>query len=472
MGRSFPGRAIAVWVTAMCTAVAPAGIHAANGAGSSKPLTLTEAVSRALQHNTAVRALEGELRIARSRARLARRDLLPTVTLGYSMMDSVRYAGPDTRSRRISVGVEQLVTSGGRRRANHRIESIRASAVEREYQEQIRGVTIATMEQIARVLIEEMAYTLFVRTHEVALDQLRIARAEFALGLVTRNDLTELELAVRSVELDAMESRHTLAGRRAVVRRALGLEESVIPRFSVRVDPEYRGSADLEALRTTDTPQRPLALFRAETHFAIAEQELRVARSAWFPSLQLGAELHASGDQFPLQEPGLSLTGSFRFGAPALPNDTRITVGTAAQDERTRALSATVHPGDGLNQFLSLASARLALEQNRDVVRLTHQEIGDATSEAVERIELLRNRIDLLRRRLELQRNISAIRDVQARLGEITRTRALEQGVETARTEVELLRTIAAMFAAELHLIQLRAADRLPDWRVFLEDGI
>ncbi|TVR05591.1 MAG: hypothetical protein EA403_02185 [Spirochaetaceae bacterium] len=459
-------------VVALCTITAPTRAHAATGGPASQPMTLADAVSRALEHDPSARALAEELRIANSRARLARRDLLPRLTLGYSMMDSVRYAGPDTSSRRISIGVEQLVTSGGRRRAGHQIESIRASAVAQEHQERIRGVTMAAMEQIARVLIEEMAHNLFMQMHEVAGDQLRIARAEFALGLVTQSDLTEMELAVRAVELDAVESRHSLSGRRAAVRRALGLDPDVVPLFRARVDPDYRGTVDLEYLRETVSLQQAAALVRAKAQRDIAEHELRVARSAWLPSLQLGAEAHASGDQFPLHEPGLSLTGSLRFGAPVLPNDTRVTLGTGAQDERTRALSAAIHPGDGLNQLPSFAAARLALDQSRAVVTLTRREIADATSEAIERVELLRARIDLLRRRLGLQRDISAIRDVQIRLGEITRIRALEQDVETARTEVELLRTIAAMFAAELHLIQLTTPERHPEWLVFLEEEI
>ncbi|TVQ96886.1 MAG: hypothetical protein EA403_15550, partial [Spirochaetaceae bacterium] len=349
---------------------------------------------------------------------------------------------------------------------------IRASAVAREHQERIHAVTMATMDQIARVLIEEMTHTLFMRTHEVARDQLRIAGAEFALGLVTQNDLTELELAVRAVELDAVESRHTLAGRRAAIRRALGLDPGVVPRFRARVDPDYRGTIDLEGVRETASPGQAAALVRARTQRDVAEQELRVARSTWFPTLQLGAEVHASGNQFPLHEPGLSLTGSLRFGAPLLPNDTRVTVGTGPHDERTRGLSATAHPGDGLNQLPSIAAARLALDRSREGVTLTQQEIIDATSEAVDRVELARARIDLLRRRLDLQREIGAIREVQIRLGEITRVRALEQEVESARTEVELLRTIAAMFAAELHLIQLAAPDRFPEWLMFLEEEI
>ncbi len=475
MSRWFSNRPVTLSVctmsiVALCAIAAPTGAHAATGARASSPMTLAEAVSRALERDPSVGALAEEMRIANSRARLARRDLLPSLTLGYSMMDSVRYAGPDTSSRRISLGVEQLVTSGGRRQAGHRIESIRATAVAREHQERIHAVTMATMEQIARVLIEEMASELFARAHEVARDQLRIARAEFALGLVTRNDLTELELAVRAVELDAVESRQSLAARRAAVRRALGLDPGVVPRFRARVDPDYRGTIDPERVRETDSRERAVALVRATTQRDIAEQELRVARSAWFPSLQLGAELHASGDQFPLHEPGLSLTGSIRFGAPLLPNDTRVTVGTTAQDERTRALSVAVHPGDGLNQLSSIAAARLALDQSRAVLTMTHQEIADATSEAVDRVELLRARIDLLRGRLELQREMGAIREVQIQLGEITRIRALEQDGETARTEVELLRTIAALFAAELHLIQLAAPDHHPEWLMFLAE--
>lgn len=423
--------------------------------GGGTTIDLTRAVALAQDNDPDLQYLRSLHAADRYRVADRYRAAFPRLSLSYAHSDTVAYASPDNRSRRASIGVEQLLYDGGRTRRAIRIartdRDLRGLAAEKREREIAHTVTRSYLQVLAlrqRVEISES-------TLEISRAHLEIGRTRHALEQTTSLSLRELELNLQSQELDLLELQleHVAASRR-FARLIDPLNEQRYPEGRLNI--EYSGLPYemLRSIRPADGVSRSRAYAEQRAYLRQAVQREQVARRGFLPRVSLEGELSATGNEFPLDRPGFSIGVRVQL-APVLGSASVAgSVGSPYPDARTRTVESSMVPLERLTNLYSVADARSErLRAEASYTRHRDTEISDL-SLAIEDIGRRREHIALLRRRIATQRERIAISELRAELGELTRLDLLEQIEQLNALESRLADGVVDLHERELSLLE------------------
>jgi outer membrane protein TolC len=299
--------------------LAAAGLSAGQAAAQS-PLTLEDAVGRALKQNPAVRGAEASRREASERARQARAGWLPRVDLTETWqrgnqpvfvfgsilaqrsfteanfaIDALNHPDPVSNFR-TGISVEQLVFDGVRTLSANRSAAIGeeiADAGSRETAAQLRlGVTRA----FGEVLMAQANRAAAAAALESAEEDVRRAERRRDAGLATEADVLAVKVhlaQIRERQIGAA-SRETVA--RLQLNEAMG--EPLDARFELQV-PAVEPTApppiaELEAEALANRPD----LLRAVAHERLAKESVTAARAGFYPQAAIQGVYEFNGGTF------------------------------------------------------------------------------------------------------------------------------------------------------------------------------
>ncbi|MFP4432575.1 MAG: TolC family protein [Spirochaetaceae bacterium] len=451
MGRR-PGSA---WLSALIAAAALCGCSGPLVATEPRELAVEEAVALALESNPELRFTRYDRQIAASQYRLGVRSFLPSLSVSYSQNASVSYFNPDSRTRRIAVGVEQLIYDGGRRRYDREMQRLALSFASTSYDHSVEELVLSVVTNYAEMLQLRQQRTILEEIYANALEQLAIAREEVALGESTEIDLLEIALQVKDVEIEADQTarREELVALR--FGRLVGLPETILPVARGRINPAYSGSLEETTVETYLARARleSLELVQRRVELDNRREELERVRRRWIPAVSATAEVNVSGKSFPLTEPGFSLGLSLSFAAPVLPAETGVTVGRRGELERSTALTASGRPAENLEEIYSEEVALLAAQRSRQGLLDFESDISFTAREGLLQVEAALSALELLREKAALEERRRTVELLQLEVGEITRVKFVEGEIARARLEVELLASVVGLFRSEVALL-------------------
>ncbi len=419
-------------------------------------IDLEEAISRAVEYSPELRLARQEQQIAATRYDLGLRTFLPRLSVSYSQNGAVSYFNPDSRVRRIALGLEQLIYDGGVRRQRREVERLSLLVARTDYHRAVDDVILQVVLAYAELICREEEEAILRQTYDAGLQQLSIAGEERAIGAVTDIDLLDLEIRVKELEIEAEGAAHRMRHQAQRLGRLIGLPPGTRPAVVESINPGYKGFLDAEAadsllrrtrLESTAFQERQIAL-------ESRREELRRVRRRWIPSVSTDLEASVAGDSFPLTEPGFAVGLSLSFGTALLPAESRVAVGRQGPYRRTADLSASGRPADNLEE---LTSPRLALlEVNRSRQRLLdfEEDISFSIEEGVARIESACRTLALRRERQQLETRRERVDSLRLRLGEITRLAFVKGSIERAQTQIELNTAIVELFRSEVALLR------------------
>ncbi|MBN1836704.1 MAG: TolC family protein [Spirochaetales bacterium] len=426
-----------------------------NGAGTAETvLNIEDAVALAVAASDELRFARLERSIAAERARLSLRSFLPAVSLDYAQNDSVVYGAADSRLKRLSVGLSQVLFAKGSRISGCRVQNLELGLQSRAL-EQARAALVlevtnlyldALRLRLERGILEESCRNIQV--------QVRIAAEELRLGEITELAYLELVLAAKDQELELARRRQAEERSSFELREALGLEGQV--RLTGTIDEDYRG------LLETREPQwfveaclsRNLELRRQEVELYGLRMRLTQCRLSWLPEVKASAELSMAGEQFPLTEPGFSLGVDFEFAAPVLPATAASTVGASGPRQRSAGISGSFGVGDNLEGMLAVRLAALELERAASRREAIRRGLEFTVRERLQSIAHQREAFALLREKRAIGERTQAVRSLMVDLGEITRLELVEGEAELAGLRVELLACVVTLFNLEVSLLE------------------
>lgn len=421
------------------------------------PIGIEQAIRRALEADSELRLLRLDHKLDEARFRTAVREFFPNLSISYSGLDSVTFAMPDARSRRLSVGFQQLVFGANRRITGRRLRRMELDIQRLALLSAAERTAVTVIGLFADYLRATQQTAIVERTFELTRDQVAIAAEELAQGAVSELQFLEIELMSRELGLELAKSRSER--QRLLVRfmQLLRLDSSAPTAPYGAIDTAYRGTIDardIERLRAGVSDDN-LEVLRARAGTAAAAEQQRRARRDWIPDVRLNGELVSSADRFPLTQHGFSVGLTLAFALPLTPGDITVSAGRQSATERSRSVAATLRPGDNFDALYSRTAADIAVSRSRagldDLLRATDSAINELA------IDLTHHRaaLDILSSRRELEAQRAEIERLRLQLGEITRIAYLESQVARSRLEIDIARTVVALFQTEVALLQL-----------------
>lgn len=425
-----------------------------------RPIALADAMTLALQADSELRYLRLDHELDAARFRLAVREFFPSLSVSYSGTDAVTEGEPDSRSRRMTFGIEQLVFSTNRRVVSRRLRRMELEIEKLELLAVAERVSLATMELVADYLRHKRRTAIYERTLALTVAQHEIAIREYQLGSISELQLLDIDLALRDLDLEVQ--RLSVEKRRSLLRfrRHIRVENSDEAVPAGEINTGYRGSigpAEVERLRM-QMPRQSIQVLRSEAELRSAQEQARRARLMWLPDIRLSAELSSAAQQFPLSEHGASLGLTFDFSLPLLPGESTLTAGGRSTGERSRGTSASIRPGDNVDALYNRATANVALSRSQTRHdELLYQLENDICELAID-LQFRRATVASLQARLAAEEQRAAVAELRHTLGEITRLTFVESELARTRIAAEIVDAVVALFRTEITLLQKTGA--------------
>lgn len=417
--------------------------------------TLAEANSFEL--NKLRYGVKGEQR----RYRLQLRDYLPQVSLNYSDSKTVQYFAPDSRDISLSAALQQPLYRGGRTRIARQIQRSGILLQQQGVEERRQSLLDECFTRFHSYLIEEQKLALLEEARGLGEAQLEIARVELRIGTSREVDYLETQLQLKELEQRILNAHAGLEEAAYALKLLLGLEPGRSIQLAGAIDRDYAG------LVLRGTPQTYLSLAMqnnleaAQAHFQVAQNRarIRLSQSSWIPNVSMQASASMSGSDYPLQDPGYSLSLIFELPYEWLPLKT------------TLSLSNTTHRQYGQSETGSAPLVQdLGFLVDRDIARLELQASLEARDKLFRDLEFnvertlkahrreIRN-LQLLRETVQLRERQLKILETEVEVGQAKRIDYVEAQNELLDRKLELLEAVLNLILIERSFERLLGLD-------------
>ena len=318
----------------LCAVLAAAGL-AAGPVAAQTPLTLDEAVARALKQNPAARSAAAGQREAAERARQARAGWMPrldltetwqrgnqpvfvfgsilaqrTFTEANFAIDALNHPDPVSNFR-TGISVEQLVFDGLRTRSANRSAGIGEEVAAAGIRETASALRLGATRAFGEVLMAQANRAAAAAALESAEEDVRRAERRRDAGLATEADV----LAVKVHHAQIRERQITAAGRETVARLQLNelMGEPLDARFDLQVpavaEATTAPAADLEAEALANRPD----VIRAAAEERLALESITAAKSVFYPQAALQGVYEFNGGTFSDRASAWTVGAVFRW---------------------------------------------------------------------------------------------------------------------------------------------------------------
>ena len=299
--------------------LAAAGLTAGQVAAQT-PLTLDDAVARALKQNPATRGAEAARREASERARQARAGWLPRLDLTETWqrgnqpvfvfgsllaqrsftaanfaIDALNHPEPVSNFR-TGISVEQLVFDGARTRSAHRSAGIGQEIADAGIRETASSLRLGVTRAFGEVLLARANRAAAAAALESAEEDVRRAEHRRDAGLATEADV----LAVKVHLAQIRERQISAVSRETVARLQLNelMGEPLDAMFEIQA-PAAAGTtpppvAELEAEALANRPD----VIRAAAQERLAQESMSAARSGFYPQAAVQGVYEFNGGTF------------------------------------------------------------------------------------------------------------------------------------------------------------------------------
>ena len=272
------------------------GVAAQDTTATGAPrITLEQAVERALRVSPAIAQGEGSVRTAESAERSAFGSFLPSLSLtsGASLSSTERF-NPQTNTTvtgsndSYSAGLSSSVAlfTAGRRGAERRRTAALTESAEAGLIEQRFAVALAAKQTFFAVLRAQELVAVNESRTKRAEESLDAAERRIRVGSATQSDRLRSQLELNQAKQALLRARADLRNAEFELGRQVGADGPVSaePLPSTAPEPLQLGDEQLEQLVLSRSPQ----VVTAEASLRASEAGIRVARTQYFPTVNLG----------------------------------------------------------------------------------------------------------------------------------------------------------------------------------------
>ncbi len=436
-----------------------------------KTIDLETSIFRALYNSSDIQYMRFEQRIADERVKLGLRRFFPILELGFTQSDSVTYGSPDSRIKKLSVGLEQLIYDGGKLAQSYKNQKNELRLNSYSLNLKTEELIFSVINLYTEILRFRLTKEIQRETFQNALKQLEIAQVEHKLGMITELDLLDIKLAVADFKIDLEETEQEERLLMFQFARILGSPPEETPLPAGYINPEYSGfiqceDDDLSSLSdyyTEKAKKNSLEFMKKSLQVLQSREILRQAKWRWLPQIKANLDLSMSGNRFPLSEPGFSFALEFGFDLPVTPIQTSSTLGKKDPTERSTGLSVSTQPITNLEGLLSKRIAEINLSKTCSELDDFETDTRFTIKESLVKIDNQRETLALFRKKLKIEKARFKIQKLRMELGEIKRIDLLNSQIELAEHKIEILSKIVELYSAEIALLRSSGVSGLKD---------
>jgi len=417
-------------------------------------IDLASALERAKKHSFELRQALFDLRTDEARRRMAYRLFLPTLSLSYAQNDSVLYDSPDTRTKKISVALSQLIWDRGKRNHSLRLKEIDLGIERRLIEFREDDLMISVVNSYIGILTLGMKRKIIDETMILAREQARIAAEETRLGDRKEIDYLDILTRVKDLELELAAARRDEARALHEFGKLLGLGRGETMRPAGRIDENYRGSvlAGEEDVYLRLARRNSSDLEKIDRDLFDLRETLRREELSWMPELTAKVTVSMLGTTFPLTQPGFSLGLDFAFDGPLFPVSAGVTAGRSSPAERSLGSEGETKVAENLEGLLSEEIARANLAKVVSNRRETERDLEFSVLEDLSSVEHERRTLALLEEKRAVMEKKRRVEEVRLEIGDITRLDYVETEIELAKTRIAMLQAVTDLFGRETSL--------------------
>ncbi len=289
----------------------PAMGGAALGSAEEGVLSLKEAVEIALERSAAIHSAREGMKGADYLRKAAVADFLPTLRTeyDYTRLDEAPFIRFGTLLEKRTIGtqdnyswttvVDQPLFKGGALYWSYRLAKLGVDLSNVSFELLKQDLILRVKEAYFTILKAEKIREVAIRSVEQLESGVKVSKAFYDVGIIPKNDLLQTQLELAQERQDLTSAKVELAIAKAsfntLLRRDVGMEVEVEDIL------EYRPmELSFEECLGTAWKNRP-ELRETELNVQLAEKEVRLAKSEYFPSVNLSFNYERVGD-----DPGVS----------------------------------------------------------------------------------------------------------------------------------------------------------------------
>lgn len=270
-----------------------------------RTLSLGECVTIALEHNPRTAESWQAIRAAAARVGRAKADYLPIVGFTSSAargdtveLDSKTDSGTQNRYDAV-FGVRWLLFDGGGREARIDAATAEVLAAGFRHNTALQDVALQVVESYYNLLAGGSFRDLAEETVRQRDYQLRLARARYKAGMVSKSDVLRAETEMADAELNRVRAKNAVEVARGTLATAMGLPVTAGLKIAdLPESPREQQLADMQGLLEEAARSRP-ELKTALAQIRTQEAAVRLAESRYWPAMALDGGLGWVGRSFP-----------------------------------------------------------------------------------------------------------------------------------------------------------------------------
>ncbi|MDA3958002.1 TolC family protein [Oceanispirochaeta sp.] len=423
-------------------------------------VTLDQSVQMAMEQNSRIIAENLDRQDAWRRLRLQLRLFLPSLQLGFSKTDSVTQGAPDSRVRKLSLSMNQLLFNGGRDLAAYRSSERNLQLRDLKAQDLIDSIAHEVTLQYVDVLKNSQILEIQRRSYENLLEQIRIAALEVELGVLRETDYLEIRISAVEYSLNIRDTEELLLKSRYALASLMSLPLEQLPPLMGHLNQDYRGdyateSGDLQNLipdmknKAQEYNKDLMSLYLQEAH---ARRVLLDSRISWIPKIEGTADYSVSAMDFPLDEPSFSLGIIFTFQTPLLPGSVSLQAGKSNPLEHNASAHSEVNIAENLEGLIDPITARSSLYKTQLQREELRRSIAFQVGSLSQSIQLNLQRLEINRDKISLESEKLIIEEARMKIGELTRLDYVKSEIRLSNHQTELIENIVALYSLEKEL--------------------
>jgi len=274
------------------------------GANAQDTLRLGDAIQQALQNNYQIRVAQNNTQIARNNATIGNAGMLPQVTLGanydftnsnvnqkYNTGAEVEKNGATSNSVGTGVSLGWTFFDGFRMFAVYdQLQSYRRIG-ELDLRDQVNNTVADVINTYYDVVRQQQLMRVTQTTIDIAQQRVKISKAKYALGAAARLDYTQSQIDLNQSQANLADQQLALDQAKITMNRLLARA----PETPVNIrDTMLVGQSEVyEQLKSKVLATNPSVL-RANEFVNVGRQDVRIARSGFFPTLRLNLNYNFS----------------------------------------------------------------------------------------------------------------------------------------------------------------------------------
>jgi outer membrane protein TolC len=255
------------------------------------PLTWEACVRLTAQNNPSLAAASANVEVATSAISIERSGLLPQLSANASA--TLSGPGDETAQYGASLGVEQLLYSGGGKQAAIRSAIAGLDSERAVLNESRSDVTYALRGAFVDLLYAKERVELLTQIEARRADNLELVELRYESGREHKGSVASSEASLFDAQVQGVQAARSISVSRQILARRMGL--ALLPTESVEgslTEVSPPAEADLETLAR----EAPTYL-ESQASLARAEAQLSEARSGYWPEVSLVGAMGHYGDE-------------------------------------------------------------------------------------------------------------------------------------------------------------------------------